>query len=47
MFSVNSFAEITNDSNDPKIKAVCNDGSFSTSRGPGTCSHRSGVRYYV
>lgn len=47
IFSFSSFAYITNDSNDKKVKAICNDGSYSTSSGQGTCSHHGGVKYYI
>ncbi|HCM62961.1 MAG TPA: hypothetical protein DIT05_10530 [Morganella sp. (in: Bacteria)] len=47
VFSFNSFAYITNDPDDPNIKAVCRDGSYSTSTGRGTCSHHGGVDHYL
>ncbi|WP_082970669.1 DUF3761 domain-containing protein [Morganella psychrotolerans] len=46
-FSFNSLAYITNDPDDPNIKAVCRDGSYSTSTGRGTCSHHGGVDHYL
>ena len=30
-----------------KYKAVCRDGTYSYSRGRGTCSHHGGVAYYL
>ncbi|MET4865137.1 DUF3761 domain-containing protein [Morganella psychrotolerans] len=29
------------------MKAVCRDGSYSTSTGRGTCSHHGGVDHYL
>nr|WP_247716302.1 DUF3761 domain-containing protein [Morganella morganii] len=46
-FSVSAFGYITHDPNDPNIKAVCRDGSYSTSKGRGTCSHHGGVDHYL
>ncbi len=47
VFSFNSLAYITNDSDDPNIKVVRRDGSYSTSTGRGTCSHHGGVDHYL
>lgn len=44
LFSMSfAFGYITTDSSDPNIKAVCKDGTYSTSTGSGTCSHHGGV----
>ena len=40
------FAEITQYRN-YNSRAVCRDGSYSTSTGRGTCSHHGGVSYYL
>ncbi|MDR0219007.1 MAG: DUF3761 domain-containing protein [Enterobacteriaceae bacterium] len=47
IYSGSVFAYITTDPNDPNIQAVCRDGTYSTSRGSGTCSHHGGVDHYI
>ncbi len=42
-----SFAYITDNPNDPNVKAKCRNGKYSTSTGRGTCSRHGGVERYL
>lgn len=44
LFSTNTFAEITSHRS-YNSKLVCNDGSYSSSSGRGSCSHHGGIAY--
>jgi len=46
LFSVSASARVTS-YRERDSKTVCNDGSYSTSTGSGSCSSHGGVDYYM